>query len=463
MAGFIISLSKDAELNRVLEEGNFASNVTTEENGIIKFNPLIFYSTLADYLSVKENDNVYFFQNRLIYGIGRIVKKANSCVFKNYEDCFSDNIEKNNTREFLTQEKNVNQRWVFLFEPSPKYFLNGVDMDDVLKYRPNSFRMIRAFENRTFIKIDDEENNALKSFIFLRNKENLSLDIVPKVYKEDFLKKFTFDIKNILKNGVNTNQSLKSEMQLEAYLVSLINKEVDYVSHQVIASPFKPISYIDKMDIFAYKYLKNVTDVEVVEKYIVIELKKEKAGNETILQTMKYVDWVCDEYAAGDYSLIEAIIIANDFSKKKINDSDFNFDEVIERTFIQSTHPIKSLRWNNLNCYKYSVDTEKNLLNFEKVNLYDSVIYFKSKIKSLVDSKLIKANNKITINKVDYKAIMRLKGIKNIEIFEEIPENSILHNEEEINNQKQILYFISKNDSRYDIDKLVEKIIKNIN
>lgn len=54
-------------------------------------------------------------------------------------------------------------------------------------------------------------------------------------------------------------------------------EKYDYVTHQVIASPFKPLAYIDKMDIFAYRYLENFPDTEKpIEKYMVIELKKEK-------------------------------------------------------------------------------------------------------------------------------------------------------------------------------------------
>lgn len=88
-------------------------------------------------------------------------------------------------------------------------------------------------------------------------------------------------------------------------------EKYDYVTHQVIASPFKPLAYIDKMDIFAYRYLENFPDAEKpIEKYMVIELKKGKATKDFPLQLMRYVDWISREYAAGDYSLIKAVGIA---------------------------------------------------------------------------------------------------------------------------------------------------------
>ena len=45
------------------------------------------------------------------------------------------------------------------------FFKNGVDMDEVLLSNPEDFRMLRFFHKRSFIKLDDIENKALKTFI----------------------------------------------------------------------------------------------------------------------------------------------------------------------------------------------------------------------------------------------------------------------------------------------------------
>lgn len=71
----------------------------------------------------------------------------------------------------------------------------------------------------------------------------------------------------------------------------------DYVSHQVIASPFKAIDYMGKMDVFGYRYIKNY---DTVSKYLLIEIKKDSATIEVIDQLMKYNDWINQEYANGD-------------------------------------------------------------------------------------------------------------------------------------------------------------------
>ena len=49
-------------------------------------------------------------------------------------------------------------------------------MDDVLSYKPNSFRMLRAFWKLSFVKIDDEENKALKDII-LKSKRGSEIII----------------------------------------------------------------------------------------------------------------------------------------------------------------------------------------------------------------------------------------------------------------------------------------------
>jgi hypothetical protein len=68
-------------------------------------------------------------------------------------------------------DSSVNQRWVCFFKPAPAFFRKGIDMDDVLASNPSKFRMLRAFWKLSFVKIDDEENQALKDVILKSNEE----------------------------------------------------------------------------------------------------------------------------------------------------------------------------------------------------------------------------------------------------------------------------------------------------
>ena len=156
-------------------------------------------------------------------------------------------------------------------------------------------------------------------------------------------------------------------MAIEAALCELLTHEDheifgdkwDYISHQVAASPFKPVDYMDKMDIFGYRYIKNY---DAISKFIIIEIKKGRAQSEVIDQIMKYVDWVGREYAHGDYSMIEAYVVAYDFveevKEKKEKDA--------TRGYVKGSRPVTSGKWDNVRLVKYSYDSGK--LQFQEID-----------------------------------------------------------------------------------------------
>ena len=85
-----------------------------------------------------------------------------------------------------------------------------------------------------------------------------------------------------------------------------------------------------------------------------IELKKGNINKAAVEQTMQYVDWVCREYAAGDYSKIKAYAVGTGAVKK--------IDEIIEekcqRGFIARSHPAESVLWNDLTVIDYAITEE---------------------------------------------------------------------------------------------------------
>ena len=192
--------------------------------------------------------------------------------------------------------------------------------------------------------------------------------------EETIMKEFNYE-----KNEINT------EMLLEAWMIDSISKngfegeKYDYVTHQVIASPFKPLAYIDKMDIFAYRYLENFPDTEKpIEKYMVIELKKGKATKDFPLQLMRYVDWISREYAAGDYSLIKAVGIAKGYPKgmQKI------VDEQCKRSYLSDLHPNTTSQWNDLSLYEYSMNQARQL-QIKESDIFDSILELKERLSNI--------------------------------------------------------------------------------
>ena len=184
------------------------------------------------------------------------------------------------------------------------------------------------------------------------------------------LKEYKLDRHFLIKSTVDKKNptSLKHEMAIEASMCEILSKEDrapfgcwDYISHQVIASPFKPIDYMDKMDLFGYKYIQGY---KIKSKYMVAEIKKDSATIDVIEQIMKYVDWISNEYAYKDYSMIEAYIIAKEFSKDVIDLA----KQFCIRNYTKGFRPSKHHIWNNIKLVKYSVQNDDIYFSTVKID-----------------------------------------------------------------------------------------------
>lgn len=394
------------EIKKIFDEGCFGTRNNSPKNRNKIF---------CDYLSMKPGDNIYFFCHRKLYGIGTLIidknrfSKENSfddCMFWASEDkkneFISESQKQNNNNTQIS--KNVADAMVhikFTFQYDSDFYNSEdkepvrADMDDVLKYKPSSFRNLRFFSNLSFIKIDDEENQALKEFFYLNREiqkhvaKNIDIqrkipeeELKPQQNKKQGLLKII--AKDIYTYNNNTTE-LPQEMILEAHVIEALKKgknelttilgEWDYISHQVVASPFKPAEYSEHMDIFCIKYLKSPGMQHVPCGFLILELKKgelsvnrkkkeyPKGGEveETLNQLMKYVDWVCNEYAHGDYRLIKSAIIANSYRLEKKGKKGeqkenpiFQLEKMVTRHSLTETHPISHESWSDVSLISYS-------------------------------------------------------------------------------------------------------------
>lgn len=379
MAGFIFAVAKDKWKSfcaENLEKGFFTpytfslagTDMTPSRR---KSRSKVLAATFGDFISMHPGDNIYFLSNRKLYGIGEAVKVGSlDCKYDNYPNASAllprQRVAKN---DYLTT-CDTRARWVFFFKPSPYFFNTGADMDDILRYRPQAFKVLRAFEGLSFIKIDDEENQALREYISLINEPAydcieehvFSFDnAVQKRYTSADLSAYRMDINKALSDSRNRGY-VTSEMFLESALLQELSTghtgvmgHWDYLTHQLIASPFKPLKYIDKIDVFGYRFSEHYQRVpKLITKYLLVELKKDLINRAAVEQTMQYVDWVCQEYASGDYSKIEAYIVG----VRTVRNIEKIMEDVCQRSFIVETHPAKSKKWCDLRIVKYSVDKE---------------------------------------------------------------------------------------------------------
>lgn len=78
MAGYVFAIGGDTEIIKICaERGVYATRLNS-----LASRP--FEATLADYVSMKPGDNVYFFSERKIYGYRRIGCVGPDCKYSNF-------------------------------------------------------------------------------------------------------------------------------------------------------------------------------------------------------------------------------------------------------------------------------------------------------------------------------------------------------------------------------------------
>lgn len=380
MAGYLFTFSDFESLEECVKIG-FYSPIMSQNWSIAAA------STLADFITMKPGDNVYFFSKRMVYGVGEITEiEPGVTVAENYPNAslpiskqLKAENKRNNIMRTLEKKKlpeDKVQRWIITFKPSPDIFKNGVDMDDLLSSNPSAFKSLRVFWKRSFIKLDDAENLAFKAAII---RKNLIDENRKKVFNCNFKKSRQIldkasvpiikpDIKSLVANQRKNDGTLTSEMTLELALLHQLaigdssTKKVfgfwDYLNHQVVASPMKAVDYMDRIDIFGYSWVNGYYG-EIIEKYIVCELKTGELHEEDVSQVMKYVDWVCNEYANGDYSMIDAFLVGSMIKTDRAK----NISDVILRHYITGRRPLVNHSWRHLTLVSYKAE-ETGIIKF---------------------------------------------------------------------------------------------------
>jgi hypothetical protein len=340
------------------------------------------YGTFGDYASMKPGDNIYFFHDRQIYGIGELVDVGGACAHLNYVEAAQPHpVDYASVRSELLYdvgEESVKQRWLTTFRPSPLFFSAGVDMDEALSAHPEAFRMLRVMWKLSFIKLDYEENAALKDVLLRANRHSIpgveaSEGSWTRVHAEIASRRTPRNDLQLapMLSAVASHSVLRSEKAIEAaFLYYLTNRDAatsqvfgnwDYVSHQVAASPFKPPDWMDKIDVFGARFIPG--HAPVLAGLLVAELKKDIANGAFVEQTMKYVDWVKDEYAHLDYSLIRAFLVASDFDQSALT----QHQDFAVRRYTVGRRPPRSEEWRDLTLVRYTYDATAERLDFQVV------------------------------------------------------------------------------------------------
>ena len=354
-------------------------------------------AVLGDFLTMRTGDHVYFLSGRNMYGIGQLVGiGGRQCALSNYPSaCDPSTPAYEEVKDALLWDdgtvSSLGARWVCTFEPSPLFFSRGVDMDVALAARPESMRRLPSNQDRTFIKLDDEEDRVLSQLLLLENRDyfenpaNPALSMVgPTVYRENHARireRLSMDNYDLNLSGIRTahrnGRRLTPEMALEVMLLDCLRQansveaelfgRIDYLAHQVPASPTKKFMWMDKMDIFGYAYAPETGLAGIdrpVVRYAVVELKPEVASVADVSQVMSYVDWVTHHWAGLDPSLVSAFLVAASFP-----------DEVraaaktdgLRYYTVGRREESKTRQWSELRLVSYTCDRTDNSLRFTNV------------------------------------------------------------------------------------------------
>lgn len=139
MAGYLFGLDSVESLNLYVQNGVYSTKLPSP-SGLWRIPQ---EGTFADYVTMKEGDNVYFFIKRNIFGIGELVNVQNDCKFCNFPDAsYPQPVQYSFVEDRLLWDEgefSKDQRWICLFKPAPYFFSKGIDMDDVLSSNPAAF------------------------------------------------------------------------------------------------------------------------------------------------------------------------------------------------------------------------------------------------------------------------------------------------------------------------------------
>lgn len=377
MSGYLFLLDDDADVKDVFNSGVYSTRMSLPKGHWGSHHE----STLADFLSMRDGDWVFFFQKRRIHGVGRLISIGGRCTFLNYPTANLPTADHPDPSHVLLHaddlDEAVQYRWLCTFEGHPGLLSQSVDMDDALAAHPHAFRSLRIIEKRTFIKMDEEEANALLNVLSRRNgpvstsprmrpRRSTALRRIAKVAATAH----SLTARDVLTAAAADDGSLRHEMAVEAGLVEALSigtKDATsafgswtFVTHQVAASPFKPIIYMDRIDVFGHREFEPFGTIGA---YLVVEIKAKTAGGSDVDQLMKYVDWTASQYCGGDYSMIRAFLVAFDFE----DDAADTIESHAQRGFTVGARPVVSRSWKDVGLVKYRFDNVARRLRFSRL------------------------------------------------------------------------------------------------
>lgn len=341
-------------------------------------------STFADFCIMRPGDLLFFFTDRLTYGVGELVALRDSePVLCNWPSSDSFGAPPADHDLFLWndlpaafQARLNDVRWICTFRPAPAFFTEGVDMDYVLQMdRGNVLHHLRVLSGRAFFKLEDAECRLISEALLRRNRgtavvDGLGLDTWSDAVHDRITEtlvhdptSYVLDPKRLLSSSLVRGSS--REGGVHAWLAHSLARaglqaifgDWTYIGNLEPASPLKPREYMEEMDLFGYAEVAaeiGGSPVRFTSLNHLIEVKDSRELVPALQQTMKYVDWVSHQRAAGDYALVDAFLVA---PRERVDDAlRAETERIRVRAYVEPVRPYPSRGWDRLTLLSYELD-----------------------------------------------------------------------------------------------------------
>jgi hypothetical protein len=125
--------------------------------------------------------------------------------------------------------------------------------------------------------------------------------------------------------------------------------------------------YMDRIDLFGYTTQRlSRSYPPTIMRYKAVELKKDLIADVNVVnQMLKYVDWLAHTRAGGDYSMVDAYLVASGYTPEVIA---YAADAGV-RDYIAPYRPYRKQQWSQLKLVRYIPVRAIPALRFEPVAL----------------------------------------------------------------------------------------------
>lgn len=307
------------------------------------------FKILADYFCAREGDFVFFFAKRRVYlgGILTAPQGHASVAWENWQGA-SRFQGAGSQATHLAAEGLESTRIPWLLTFTPTLGADGaplsIDMDELLQEQSlDRMQSLRTFSGLNLLRLDPEETGWTLSVLlraggvnldslkrvdiacshteFARRAQPLSASAL--IHAAQGWKQKT---EPMLEGALESWVAAQITQQTEDAKLAFGGTELSFLSTQQFASPLKPRNYMDMIDLYGLERMDVGPGVPRPNKrYLVIEMKVSSIVTEgsasALGQLMKYVDWIAMHKAGGDYSRIEAYLVALEFSHELIEEA----------------------------------------------------------------------------------------------------------------------------------------------